>query len=433
MVDSNSFKNVSPQAPDQDLSVCTDQPRVRTRVLQHNRFSQLKEKCSEIITKNVRNKSKPTPAVLSRPNSFSHNTSKIDRNCKAGSFPDRRATYHCNRQPKTYELQDVNDIGEGFEIINIDDCLSRDDDHVRNHSPQVELLDLSEKNSRNRSVESLDSGCDIDTPRANQVDRQAGIFQKLSLDDSSATNVEDKNLNENAVLQTKVTSNEITRQESDGSTTAINIVCNIQVVSNTDNADISSNSGAPPKILQEQENPNSDLTAGTLHESQVSEQYDSKSSEEDEDMPLQFNEIFKLFEPNKNIDGEVSQYAEHLRNKLAWKLATEKVLKNADSDLRAEAPEKCSDVKRPTRMDCPVYDDPELDDFVSRCFRITCSVQENLSELQGDRESEESLLNCFIPKELLIPEISELDLNSMDSTSSDSMSWSDGEYLDIND
>jgi len=58
---------------------------------------------------------------------------------------------------------------------------------------------------------------------------------------------------------------------------------------------------------------------------------------------------------------------------------------------------------------------------------------ENLSELQGDRESEESLLNFFIPKELLIPEISELDLNSMHSTSSDSMSWSDGEYLDIND
>ena len=450
-----------PQGPDQDLSACTDQPRVKTRVLQHNRFSQLKEKCSEIITKNVRNKSKPNPtlSMSQRPNSFSHNTGKTNKNCKTGSLPDRRATYNCNRTPKTYELQDVGDIGEGFEIINIGDCLSGDED-VHRRSPQVELLDLSERNSRNRSVESLDSGCDIDTPRANHIDKQVGVFQKLCLDDSDAknseeqnfsnatileeqnlsdaTNLEEKMFSESSVIETKVISREISRQDSE-SGMAISVVCNIQVVSGLP---IENQSSLNPELSQqcceEQENSNPDLPQQNPHE--TSELNETRTSEEDEDddLPLRFNEIFKLFEPNTNLDDDVSQYAQHLRTELAWKLASERVLNSTvesveDSTETSHA--KCSDPKKQSkvRSECPVYDDPELDDFIARCLRITCSVQEKLSQLEDNQEAEESLLNCFLPKELYIPDISENDLNTIDSTSMDSLCWSDGEYLDIND
>lgn len=498
--------------PDQDLSACTDKPRVKTRVLQHNRFTQLREKCSEIITKSVRNKSKPPPALYPRPNSFIQNTNKANKNDRKDSVPDRRATFHSNRSPKTYELKDVNDIGEGFEIINIDDCVSEDEDRNR-RSPQVVPLDLYERNTRNRSVESLDSGCDIETPRPTQIDKQVRMFQKLSLDEGDTTKlkgerikgsavvdtkvISNENLvvetkttsNENTVLETKVTSKDVTTPESDSSSNAISIVCNIQLVSNS--AQVSpepelsqksfdlelKNSGSfelpgdsHSKIqaselpsdshgkiqaselpgdshgeIQASELPSdshgkiqaSELSSDSHGEIQAFEQDSLTSSQEDEDISqLQFSEIFKLFEPNKNIDEDVSQYAKDLRAKLAWKLATEKVLKSSESvpqeEWKDDSPGKCLESSKPkkVRSECPVYEDPELEAFLSRCFGIACSVHENISVPQ---ESEESLLNFFIPKELIIPEVSELDLNSEDSDSVDSSSWSDGEYLDIND
>ncbi|KAL5269152.1 hypothetical protein ACHWQZ_G002845 [Mnemiopsis leidyi] len=441
-----STADVKP-GPDQDLSACTDHPRVRTRVLQHNRFSQLKEKCSEIITKNVRNKSKPTPTPLVRPNSFSHNTNHLNRNGKSKSQSDRRATFNCNRQPKTYELKDVNDIGEGFEIINIDDCLSGDEDHVRRPTPQVELLDLSEKNtrnSRNRSVESLDSGCDIETPRANHLDKQIEVFQKLSLDDTDRTNTHFKtkskseNLNEKVCSEMNADSNKSVRQKSDDLTKSIDVVCNIQV--GADNTRISTQISTNSDVSQEcfnnkhEKNLPYQKTEST-QENDLSLD-DTRSSEEDDDIPLQFNEIFKLFEPNKTPDENVSQYAEQLRTKLAWKLAAERVLQGRDTSswTKSEDPRGCQlqEVKKPrkARSECPVYHDPELEDFISRCFEMTLPVQAQLTLIQ---ESEESLMSCFVPKELHIPEMSEIDLLSIDSASLDSPSWSDGEYLDVND
>ena len=429
----------SSQGPDQDLSACTDHPRVRTRVLQHNRFSQLKEKCSEIITKNVRNKSKPTPHV--RPNSFSHNANHLNRNEKNKYQTDRRATYNCNRQAKTYELKDVNDIGEGFEIINIDDCLSGDEEHAQRPNPQVELLDLSEKNSRNsrnRSVESLDSGCDIETPRANHIDKQVGVFQKLSLEDNDSTNTQvlSENLNENEFSEMSVDSNKSVRQKSDDSTKSINVVCNIQV--GTESTKISTQISTNSEISQEC--PNNKHQEEHLDQKTESTQDnelcldDTRSSEEDDDIPLQFNEIFKLFEPNKTPGEDVSQYADQLRTKLAWKLAAERVLQETEtaSWTGSEGSRECPEIAKPRkfRSECPVYNDPELEDFISRCFGITLPVQEQLTQIQ---ECEESLMSCFIPKELHIPEISELDLLSIDSASLDSQSWSDGEYLDVND
>jgi len=430
-----STADVKP-GPDHDLSICTDKPRVKTRVLQHNRFTQLREKCSEIITKSVRNRSKPNQNLPPRPNSFSQNTNQINWNSKSDFLPDRRATFDCNRSPKTYELKDVNDIGEGFEIINIDDCVSDVEDGHR-RSPRVEPLNLSNRNSRNGSLESLDSGCDIETPRANLINNQVRMFQELSLDDNDGKKIEGKNVHKSAVVETKVVSNDVTRSESNDSANAINVVCNIQLVSN--NVNVSPDHD--PEVSQkdadkEQDNSDLGLRDDSQNQSQSFEQDEIRSSEEDEDIPLQFSEIFKLFEPNKNIDEDVSQYAQDLRAKLAWKIAAEKVLRSNDAvsqeELKDASPEKFSEVSKPPtlRSECPAYDDPELDEFISRCFGITCSVHENISDLQ---ESEESLLNCFIPKELLIPEVSGLDLKSVDSASMDSLSWSDGEYLDIND
>lgn len=421
----------NPQGPDQDLSACTDQPRVKTRVNQHNRFTQLKEKCSEIITKNVRNKAKPlhTPSPP-RPNSFSHHTKESQVLCKANSLPDRRATYHTtNRHPKTYELKDVNDIGEGFEIINIDDCLSGDEGHHHhNHhrvAPQVEPLDLSEKN---RSVESLDSGCDIETPRANQ----AAKFQRLSVDESS-----EGNFNENKVLYKKSVSVE------SGDTTGISVVCNIEVISDKTEDQIPENqitgerhANACPQESRHHQEPKSERKS---EESQSKPQLDESESEDDP--PLQFSEIFKLFEPSRRDGEEADRYAKHLRNKLAWKLATERVMRSEQSGSKEGSHETSSDLtnqpQKPskTRSECPVYHDPELEDFISRCFAITQSIHDGLiGENQNDLESEESLLSCFVPKKLVMPELAGLDCGSVDSVSlDDSLSWSDGEYLDVND
>ena len=419
------------QGPYQDLSVCTDQPRVVTRVQQHNRFTQIKEKCSKIITKNVL---KSKPPLYPRPKSLSrHPAPQIDKSSRNLSFPanNRRNIKCASNQPRTIELKEVyagnqprrielkevyvgnqprtielkEVYGEnGFELLN----MSFEDSPL---SPRSEPLD--DQDVWYRSVESLDSGCDIETPRTSVSTVQ---------ENNSAHFVESL---ETAVSSKVISVSKIDEPRDSGKQAqvgGIEIVCDLQV---------------PPgqSLLHDTEEQTGPLSLGEVaseKEDDIQTSFDKQSGEEftSSDEEGCFGEQFKLFKPrtstNNNDNKDKLEYTQQLRQKLSWKLAAERALRNSIAlETVKENSVEASSTDSDRHTD---YHDADLTDFVDRAFNSALSVRENISVKPID-----ILMGCFVPKMLDIPEFVMSDTVLHSQSSCESLNWSDGEACESND
>eukprot|EP00116_Pleurobrachia_bachei_P004752 sb/3465014/ len=105
----------------EELTVITEQPRVRARVHQLNRFAQLRNKCTEIINKNVRiKKSQPPPPLLPRPKTFGSVTK-----CDRSSLISRTRSLQKEVELTRVRLKEEED--EDFLLVNHEDCIAPDD------------------------------------------------------------------------------------------------------------------------------------------------------------------------------------------------------------------------------------------------------------------------------------------------------------------
>ena len=106
----------------QELTVITEQPRVRARVHQLNRFSQLRNKCTEIINKNVRIKKSQPPPLLPRPKTFGSVTK-----CDRSSLISRTRSLQKEVELTRVRLKSQEEE-EDFLMINHEDCVADDGD-----------------------------------------------------------------------------------------------------------------------------------------------------------------------------------------------------------------------------------------------------------------------------------------------------------------
>ena len=400
------------QVPDHDLSACTDEPRVRSRVNQHNRFTQIREKCTEIFAKNVGRK-KPPPPVLPRPRCNSHELpsgEQVARFPRTFSAPNRNLLR--SSVPKQVEMREIGNIGEEeFEIICFEDAdqvAQEDGERVRNWRGQrpVEPLDLrgGPDHQRHQSVESLDSGCDIETPRTSTVENS---FHQLS--GESLRSKKDYSRLDSMDFGVELRSNK-TRHGSRDEKYACPSSKNCSYLSRRLSL------GQVPIVDQQLQR-----DTNRLENLKISErEEDSDCSSED---LLPFKERFKLFEPPKQdqLDrSETTRYAQELRQKLAWRVVAERVIAESNVETTNETS---------SRSSSPRYHDPELDSFLDRCIRITNSVHDNLSGRPDD-----SLLEYFLPRTITVPEL-EFDVGSVvspsDQSSGGSICWSEGEVEEL--
>lgn len=333
------------------------------------------------------------------------------------------------------ELREVQGKEE-FEIINFADCLSADEgsDDLHPSTVQMEPLDLSikernqgqcQREARHTSVESLDSGCDIDTPRLSDKQGDKNFYQLE---------------NGGVKLETKIMSSDLKNDHVIEN--GINIVCTVQVIGEGEE---NLQAHGPAVSLSRT------YSAGQVIHPKDSEKLLRKSSIEPGlpsinnegvtegeagpgDVVPSFNEIFRLFEPRKSLNSaETAMYAQQLREKLANKMAATDRTKG---NHQPSPPTKPEDVK-PTkkliiRAECPDYDDPELENFLRKCFESTYQINDKLIE-----KDESILISCFIPKERSCSEMLDYQFGSPVSEMSDqpdsNLSWSDGELVELTD
>lgn len=307
-------------------------------------------------------------------------------------------------------------------------------------SPQFDQP-LHYRDLRYRSVESLDSGCDIETPRLSIVERQHPARNH----NGEAT--------ETTVVTDIITATDTTPLVESGHHSkvgTIDIVCDLKLLSadqskisipqndcKTDISPTCKHSDNLPEISDDSSREKTvRVSTGKRPENpNAVPAYDDLDSSTDDDLVLM--EPFRLVEPRSISNKETLEYAQQLRQKLSWKLAADRALrksraletvKESSSSISKSEGSSSSDVANPDIL--VNYHDPDLTDFVARTFNAALSVRENITVKPDD-----ILVGCFVPKLLEIPDCTwraDLAISPTESTT-DSLNWSDGEAWEMSD